>query len=171
MRRSTPLLLLASLLLVAPSVSRAQDEPEPIYGGCNLDVYLMAGCGSGGYHGVNHAGLGQGNDHGTTCYYCTTGYASDCHPWCGDNMDAATKLAYQRAIDAAKAGKAEDLIALRHELAGYLVFNASRQSVQLKACNHTTLLANIPVSGRELRLAMLLPTDRAPSRRVLVSSR
>lgn len=150
--------LLLFFAVLVPRNARAQEDP-PIYGGdsCNLLIYMA--CGSGGYHEIVGGGGSGGTDHGTTCYYCSTGVAADCHPWCANNLDASTKMAYLGALKAGEEGDVARVIALGQSTHGLVVFNQRRQSVQIKTCSGKLLIANLPVPRSQLQLAALLPRD------------
>jgi hypothetical protein len=139
----------------------AQEDEEDGDGGCGFHSTIM--CTGNGYHVVPAIGSGVNHAHTSTCKYCyPDGDWQDCHGPCTGRLllavNPVVRSSYLQALDAAREGDVDRLLAVGSGAPGFVVFNASRGSVQIVSCTGRNILASLRVTDRRaLQKAATLP--------------
>jgi hypothetical protein len=142
-------LALPALLSLVSEVSFAQDEGggTGFEAGCGRwYTYPNWGCiiGQHAIAGPEQEWVGRHSD----CWTCP---GDDCHPICDRLPSPESTVAYRAAIEAAGNGDTERLIRLAKQLPSMIVFESSRNAIQLLACDGTTVAASLFVAERYRR--------------------
>ena len=148
---------------VAPLSLAAQDEEvgkDAEDGGCSAANITTGTCVGGG-----HAAWGPGGNrkyaHGGDCKVCSTGIAEDCHPLC--TAARGDEELYAAIVQATRADRINDLISIAPIAQRYVSYNTSRGTLQVKACDGVTVIANIKLSSATVQaytIAMARPNAR-----------
>jgi len=131
-------------------------------------------CGCGGYHVASQTGLMVNWPHGSCQYYegPPPGGGSDDpfdrHFLCqvSHHDDSGLASVYAAVVNAAGRSDVAAVLRLAPAARDYVGFNASRGSIQVRACSGYYIVANIPVRGEEL----LVAARRLPASTALVGA-
>jgi hypothetical protein len=103
----------------------------------------------------------------TQCLIC---YVSVCHEICTAAGPEKEKKVYAAIVGAAAKGDFAALTRLSAKAPGYVVFNAERQSVQVKRCDKIGVVVNlVPRTVESMRVARALPRELVAAQYALAS--
>jgi hypothetical protein len=164
----TRALLAMAMLSTAPFALAAQEE-EGGGGGKEEDGCPSAGVFECGTYWTQHKAVGPGGGRKfthTACTGCSSGDPNDCHPMC--NANRGDEVMYIALTDATFKGRIQDIIALAPIARRYVSYNTSRGTIQVRACDGESVIANFKVS-REVGQAYVVAMARLDGRAVAMA--
>ena len=118
------------------------------------------GCGTG--HITTSGGNCEGTGSHSSCKICLANGnevpPNWCHGACSEDLTEEMKPVYQSILLAGRRGDISNILRLRVNPGGRIVFNSARMALQITACDHKTIIASLPIrTAEQLRLASALP--------------
>jgi hypothetical protein len=153
---------LALGLALSAGVSRVASAQDQVGGNTGIvcDAVLIIDCGGGGdaSHETAHGSSWMGFHGDFDCWVCEGPggpvNGNECHGFCADHLTSSQQITHKKLLAAAQVGDVANIVTLSRLLPGYALYNVARNSIQIRACEKSGLIANIPLStAAEQRLA------------------
>jgi hypothetical protein len=140
----------------ALAVCREQAQAQT----CDL-TYTNSGCVSS-KHKTGSGGTGGGTDHSSVCWACWAGGQSDysgagCHS-CGFEQGEEGED-YAALLEAIGTAPLPNILLLAAKVPNRVHINAGRSALQVRSCNGTNIMAQVPLTGQQLALAQVVLND------------